>query len=101
MSITAETLSQQAAQLPPAERMELVERILDTLDSPDPSVDALWAKEADERLAAYRRGEIRAIPLGEVLGKYTCSSPSHTSTGSPATGAPDCSATETGVQECP
>lgn len=71
MSQTAESLSQQAAQLPPAERMELVERILDTLDMPDPNLDALWAKEAEDRLAAYRRGEISALPLAEVLGKYT------------------------------
>lgn len=71
MSHTAESLSQQAAQLPPAERMELVERILDTLDTPDPSLDALWAQEAEGRLAAYRRGEISALPLAEVLGKYT------------------------------
>uniref|UniRef100_UPI0035AE9BD8 addiction module protein n=1 Tax=Hylemonella sp. TaxID=2066020 RepID=UPI0035AE9BD8 len=71
MSHTAESLSQQAAQLPPAERMELVERILDTLDMPDPNLDALWAKEAEDRLAAYRRGEISALPLAEVLGKYT------------------------------
>jgi putative addiction module component (TIGR02574 family) len=71
MSQTAESLSQQAAQLPPAERMELVERILDTLDTPDPNLDALWAKEAEDRLAAYRRGEISALPLAEVLGKYT------------------------------
>jgi hypothetical protein len=38
---TAESLSQQAAQLPPAERMALVERILDSLDVPDPTMDAL------------------------------------------------------------
>lgn len=71
MTHNAEALSQQAAQLPPAERMELVERILDTLDTPDPTLDALWAKEAEDRLAAYRRGEISALPLAEVLGKYT------------------------------
>ena len=73
MTQTAENLSQQAAQLPPAERMALVERILDSLDVPDPAMDALWAREADDRLAAYRRGEIRAIPLSEVLAKYQVS----------------------------
>lgn len=70
MTHNAEALSQQAAQLPPTERMELVERILDTLDTPDPNLDALWAKEAEDRLVAYRRGEISALPLAEVLGKY-------------------------------
>jgi hypothetical protein len=37
---------------------------------PDPQIDRLWAKEAEERLAAYRRGEIKAVPLQEVLAKY-------------------------------
>lgn len=70
MTQTAEALSAQAVQLPPDERMALVERILDSLDEPDPSLDALWAKEADDRLAAYRRGEIRALALSEVVAKY-------------------------------
>lgn len=70
MEQTTQALSEQAAQLPPVERMALVERILDSLDMPDPSIDALWAREADDRLAAYRRGEIRAVPLAEVLAKY-------------------------------
>jgi putative addiction module component (TIGR02574 family) len=70
MHTTPETLSEQAARLPPAERMELVERILDSLIDPAPELDALWAAEAEDRLSAYRRGEIRALPLAEVLAKY-------------------------------
>lgn len=67
---TAEALSAQAAQLPPAERMEVVERILDSLDQPDATLDALWAKEAEDRLTAYRRGEIKAVALSDVIAKY-------------------------------
>lgn len=70
MTQIAESLSAQAVQLPPEERMALVERIFDSLDEPDPSLDALWAKEADDRLAAYRRGEIKAMALSEVIAKY-------------------------------
>ncbi len=70
MNPTAETLGAHAVQLPPDERMALVERILDSLDEPDPTLDALWAKEADDRLAAYRRGEIRAVALSDVVAKY-------------------------------
>ena len=73
MQPAAKALSEQAVQLPPVERMALVERILDSLDEPDPAMDALWAQEADDRLAAYRRGEIRAVPLSEVLAKYKTS----------------------------
>ena len=70
MTQTTEALSAQVLQLPPDERLALVEHILDSLDVPDPSLDALWAAEAGDRLAAYRRGEIRAITLTEVLAKY-------------------------------
>ena len=70
MNPTTETLSAQAVQLTPEERMALVERILDSLDEPDASIDALWAKEADDRLAAYRRGEIRAVALSDLIAKY-------------------------------
>jgi putative addiction module component (TIGR02574 family) len=70
MTIAAEILCAQIVQLPPEERLQVVERILDSLDEPDASLDALWAKEADNRLAAYRRGEIRAVTLSEVIAKY-------------------------------
>ena len=70
MSQSVEALSAQAAMLPPEERMEVVERILDSLVPPDALLDAQWAKEAEDRLAAYRRGEIRAVALSDVIGKY-------------------------------
>jgi putative addiction module component (TIGR02574 family) len=70
MSEAKKSLSAQARRLSPTERLELVDDILASLDEPNPSVDRLWAKEAEERLAAYRRGEIKAVPLQEVLAKY-------------------------------
>ena len=70
MSQAAEALSAQVAMLPPEERVEVVERILDSLDQPNVTLDALWAKEADDRLAAYRRGEIKAVALSDVIARY-------------------------------
>ena len=70
MTKAAKTLGAQARKLSPDERMELVDDILASVDEPDPTVDRLWAKEAEDRLAAYRRGEIKAVPLQEVLAKY-------------------------------
>jgi putative addiction module component (TIGR02574 family) len=70
MSQAAEALTAQVAKLPPEERMKVVERILDSLDQPDAALDALWANEADDRLAAYRRGEIKAVALSDVIAKY-------------------------------
>lgn len=70
MSEQIKILSEQARKLPPAERIELVDDILASLDEPDSEIDRLWAKEAEDRLAAYRRGEIKAVSLDEVLAKY-------------------------------
>jgi putative addiction module component (TIGR02574 family) len=70
MSETTKTLSARARDLTPTERLELVDQILASLDETDPAIDQLWAREAEDRLIAYRRGEIRAIPLSDVLSKY-------------------------------
>ena len=70
MTESTKTLSVEARKLSPAERIDLVDDILASLDEPDPNIDQLWAKEAEDRMAAYRRGEIRAIPLEQVLAKY-------------------------------
>lgn len=70
MPTTAQTLSEQALLLPPEERLALVDRLLDTLDEPDPALDALWASEAQARLEAYRRSEVKAVALSDVVAKY-------------------------------
>jgi putative addiction module component (TIGR02574 family) len=67
---TAKQLCDQGLQLPPEERMAMVDQILDTLEERDDSLDAQWAQEAEYRLSAYRRGEVQAILLNEVIAKY-------------------------------
>jgi len=63
-------LQSQIAQLPALEQIALVEEILQRLDAPDTSVDALLAIEAENRLTAYREGRVQAIALSEVLARY-------------------------------
>ena len=70
MTDAAKQIADQAKRLSPEERLELVDDLLASLDEGDPSTEALWAREASDRLAAYHRGEIKAIPLQEVLAKY-------------------------------
>jgi len=41
---------------------------MESLDAPDERLDALWAKEADNRFAAYKRGEIETFDESEVFG---------------------------------
>jgi putative addiction module component (TIGR02574 family) len=70
MSDDAKTLIEQARALPPRDRIALVEDVLDSLDRADPKIDRLWAREAGDRLAAYRRGELAAKDLGDIVAKY-------------------------------
>jgi putative addiction module component (TIGR02574 family) len=74
MSASTETLLRQALELPANDRAALVEGLILSLDRPDPALDALWLKEAESRLAAYRSGELGAVDADEVfteLGKQT------------------------------
>lgn len=70
MDSTATAIAVQARKLSPSARLELVDAILGSLDESDQQMDQLWSQEAEERLAAYRRGEMKAIPLEDVLAKY-------------------------------
>ena len=70
MTTSIEALNAQVEALPPKDRVQLIELILDSLDQPDKTLDALWAKEAEQRLGAYRRGEIKAAALSDVIAKY-------------------------------
>ena len=60
----------EALTLKPSEKAELVDKLLSSLDKPDKEIDKLWAQEAEDRINAYDRGEIKAVTLKEVLEKY-------------------------------
>ncbi len=50
------------------ERAELVEEIMSSFDFPARAeVDALWASEAEDRIDAYERGELKARSADEII----------------------------------
>ena len=67
MSELAEKLIEQALNLPAEEHAAVAERLLTGLEPELSSIDLLWAQEAEVRLDAYERGEIKAIPAEEVF----------------------------------
>ena len=72
MPASAKAILHQALKLPSNERAALVDGLIASLDRPDPALDAMWLKEAEDRLAAYRAGELGAIDAERVfadLGK--------------------------------
>ncbi|TVS08716.1 MAG: hypothetical protein EA417_22155 [Gammaproteobacteria bacterium] len=74
MSNSAKVVLDKALTLPANERAALVETLILSLDKPDPTLDAEWVKEAEDRLSAYQSGELAAIDAEEVfraLGEQT------------------------------
>ena len=70
MSATSEQILRQALSLSPQDRAEVVERLLASFQTPpDPNLDELWAREAEDRLDAYDRGELGAVPGEEVFAR--------------------------------
>jgi len=54
--------------MPHEDRIDIIDRIKEGFNIDNNiDYDALWAEEADRRVEAYLRGEMKAIPFEEVL----------------------------------
>jgi len=66
----AEHILAAALELPPVERAELVENILSSFEFQSRSaIDTLWAQEAEDRIDAFERGEMSAIPAKDIFAE--------------------------------
>jgi len=70
MSADRQQVLNDALALPASERASLIELLLASLDRPDPTIDALWAREAEERLAAYDAGRMKAVSAEDVFAEF-------------------------------
>lgn len=70
MGTSAKNAMDQALQLPANERAALVQTLIRSLDKPDPSLDAGWFKEVEDRLSAYQSGEITAVDAEDVFREF-------------------------------
>lgn len=69
MSDRIKDLSLEARKLPPAERAELIDNLISSLDEPDALIDAAWAEEAERRLRLIDSGEMPTIGAAEVMAE--------------------------------
>ena len=58
-----------ALRLTPAERAEIVDQLLQSLDQPDEEIDKLWKKEVEDRIDAFEAGNIHTVTVQEMLEK--------------------------------
>lgn len=65
-------LAKRGIGLSPEDRVRLAELLLASLDEePTSDIEVAWDEEIKRRLAAYDRGEVKAIDAEEVFAKAT------------------------------
>ncbi len=67
--ISKEELISEAISLPVEIRLQLVERLLKSLNPSHKDIDELWAAEAERRVTEIEKGEVRLVPGDEVFQK--------------------------------
>ena len=54
----------------PVEKIQLVEKLILSLDIPNENIEKLWEQEAQNRVQAYKDGRLKTISSQEVFAKY-------------------------------
>jgi len=68
MSIVVNKVFDEALSLPANARVNLVERLLVSLNLPtEPEIDQLWAEEAERRIAQIDKGAVKLRPGKKVF----------------------------------
>lgn len=68
MSLPVEILEAEVLQLPPADHVHLVERLIASLDT-DPAVEEAWAAEVEQRLIEIESGKVNLVSGSETIAK--------------------------------
>jgi len=55
----------------PTDKLQLVDKILASLQPTNNGVETLWGNESEERITAYNEGRVSSIDEDEVLKKYS------------------------------
>jgi len=70
MPAAIEKVLDEALSLPAEARIDLVEKLLESLNLPTrEEVDCLWAEEAERRVSQIDKGEAELIPAEEVFAR--------------------------------
>ncbi|MBN2008220.1 addiction module protein [candidate division KSB1 bacterium] len=66
----SKAIFKEAMQLRPADRLQLIEWLAESLDKPDKKIEEIWAIEAEKRYEALVAGQVKTIPLDEIIQRY-------------------------------
>lgn len=69
MAASFKEIEQQARALAAEDRAKLAETLLESLQAPLSEIEAAWAQEIEERVAAFDRGETQAYAAEDVFAE--------------------------------
>lgn len=70
MSVVVDKVVDEALSLPVEARVNLVEKLLASLNPPTQAeIDRLWAEEAERRVSEIDKGKVELVPGEEVFAK--------------------------------
>ncbi len=67
--ISEDELMSEVVSLPVEIRLQLVEKLLESLNPSHKDIDKLWATEAERRIAELERGEVKTVQENDVFRK--------------------------------
>lgn len=69
MTANLKDIERQARTLAAEERAKLAESLLESLQSPLADIEAAWAREIEDRVAAFNRGEMTTYAAEDVFAE--------------------------------
>ena len=69
MPASLKEIDEQARALSAEERAKLAQTMLESLHPPLSEIEAAWAEEIEQRVAAFDRGEIPSYPAEDVFAE--------------------------------
>lgn len=70
VSMDSKSILDEALQLRPAERLQLIESLTRSLNKPDEEIEKVWMEESEKRYQALKEGKVKTIPLDELIRRY-------------------------------
>ena len=68
--MNTKSVFEDALQLRPAERLQLIEMLSRSLNKPDENIEKIWAEEAEKRYKALEEGRIKTIAVKDIIERY-------------------------------
>ena len=59
--MTIKEIEKGALKLDPISRIHLVDKLLISLDRPNPKIEKIWIKEAEDRVNGYESGRLKTV----------------------------------------